>query len=76
MLKRSAPEINSLDVEDAPEMSDLKAYPKVVPYGAHKKLDKIFAPADVAEILKAEFNVKRGKMIVSGNAFSALKGNC
>jgi len=56
-------------------MSDLKGYPKVA-YGAHKKLDKIFGPPDVAEILEAEFNVKRGKMIVSGNAFSALKGNC
>jgi len=56
-------------------MSDLKGYPKVA-YGAHKKLDKIFGPPDVTEILEAEFNVKRGKMIVSGNAFSALKGNC
>ena len=75
MLKRSAPKIYDLDVEDALEKPDL-AYPKVVPYGAHKKLDKIFASPDVTEILKAEFKAKRGKMIVSGIAVPALEGNC
>lgn len=51
-------------------------YPKVVPYGAHKKLDKIFGSPDVTEILKAEFKAKRGKIIVSGIAFQALDGSC
>lgn len=46
---------------------------EIIPYSDHDKLDKIFAFADVEEILDSEFKSRHGKMVVSGKTFLPLR---
>ena len=69
MLRRSVP--GQYEIENSADELDKLDFAKgrVVPHSSHDKLNQIFAPADVGKILKAEFEARQGKMIVSGKAF-------
>jgi hypothetical protein len=64
VLERSAPNKSAKGEDDYPPRYNLDA--KIIPYGTHKKLNKIFDPPDVGAILTREFEARKGKMVVSG----------
>lgn len=65
-MKRSNPV--QLEDMDNTLMKHNLTDPKIVLYGTHQKIHKIFAPANVHSILNGEMTTRKGSLIVSGKS--------
>ncbi|KAM0147863.1 hypothetical protein ACHAQE_010092 [Botrytis cinerea] len=73
VLKRSNPV--QLEDMDNTLMKHNLTDPKIVLYGTHQKIHKIFAPANVRSILNGEMTTRKGSLIVSACANKAMSMN-
>jgi hypothetical protein len=57
-----------MDMENVLDKHNL-VDPKIVLYGTHQKIHKIFASPNIRDILSGEFRTRKGDLVVSGKLF-------